>query len=116
MTQEVTLTVDNQFQTLSNGLLTASRKNNDGTRTDTWKQTLPAPPYLTMIAVGELSDVEGGRIDSARSWVLVLLAAECDENVGVCAKAQNLGLRSPSTFGLAQGFQVKRHEFGTEIS
>lgn len=57
MTQEITLTVDNQYKTLSNGLLINSRKNADGTRTDTWRQSLPAAPYLTMLAVGDFAVV-----------------------------------------------------------
>jgi aminopeptidase N len=57
MTQEITLTVDNQYKTLSNGLLVTSRKNADGTRTDTWRQSLPAAPYLTMLAVGDFAVV-----------------------------------------------------------
>ncbi|GAA4014902.1 hypothetical protein GCM10022408_30210 [Hymenobacter fastidiosus] len=55
MTQEIAMTVDGQYKTLSNGLLISSRKNPDGTRTDIWKQTLPAAPYLTMMAVGEFA-------------------------------------------------------------
>ena len=57
MTQEITLTVEDQFKTLSNGLLITSRKNPDGTRTDTWRQSLPAAPYLTMLAVGDFAVV-----------------------------------------------------------
>ena len=57
MTQEITLTVEDKFKTLSNGLLIASRKNADGTRTDTWRQSLGAAPYLTMLAVGEFAVV-----------------------------------------------------------
>ena len=57
MTQELTLTVEDQFKTLSNGLLVASKKNPDGTRTDTWRQSLPAAPYLTMLAVGDFAVV-----------------------------------------------------------
>ncbi len=52
MTQEVSLTVEASLKTLSNGLLISSRKNNDGTRTDTWKQNLPHAPYLAMLAAG----------------------------------------------------------------
>ncbi|QIX61114.1 M1 family metallopeptidase [Hymenobacter lutimineralis] len=58
MTQEIRLTVDGQYKTLSNGLLVASKNNADGTRTDTWKQALPAAPYLTMIAVGDFAVVK----------------------------------------------------------
>ncbi|MCR5888551.1 M1 family metallopeptidase [Hymenobacter sp. J193] len=57
MTQEITLTVDGQYKTLSNGLLVTSKKNADGTRTDTWKQVQPAAPYLAMIAVGDFAVV-----------------------------------------------------------
>jgi aminopeptidase N len=58
MTQEITITVDTQYVTLSNGLMVSSKKNNDGTRTDVWKQSLPAAPYLTMFAVGNFSIVK----------------------------------------------------------
>lgn len=58
MTQEIYLTVDTSFVTLSNGLLEYSRDNGDGTRTDYWKQNLPAAPYLTMIAVGKFSVIK----------------------------------------------------------
>jgi aminopeptidase N len=57
MTQEIALTVEDQFKTLSNGLLIGSKKNADGSRTDTWRQSLPAAPYLTMLAVGDFAVV-----------------------------------------------------------
>ncbi|WP_400193456.1 M1 family aminopeptidase [Hymenobacter sp. B81] len=53
MTQEISLTVEQQFKTLSNGLLVASKRNADGTRTDTWKLSQPHAPYLAMLAVGD---------------------------------------------------------------
>ena len=55
MTQEIYITVDKRMTTLSNGLLISSIDNNDGTKTDYWKQSLPAAPYLTMIAAGNYS-------------------------------------------------------------
>ena len=55
MTQELAITVDNRFVTLSNGLLVWQQRNPDSTRTDIWKQSLPSPPYLTMLAVGDFS-------------------------------------------------------------
>lgn len=58
MTQEIALTVDKKYTTLSNGLLLSQKENNDGSRTDIWKQSLPAAPYLTMIAIGEYSIVK----------------------------------------------------------
>jgi aminopeptidase N len=58
MTQEIYLTVDPKYVTLSNGMLIYSRKNADGTRTDYWKQEQPHAPYLVMVAVGEFAIVE----------------------------------------------------------
>jgi len=57
-TQEIYLTVDKKFQTLSNGLLISSKENSDGTRTDYWKQDLPHAPYLFMLGIGEFAVVE----------------------------------------------------------
>lgn len=52
-TQEIAITVQDKFTTLSNGLMVKSIKNADGTRTDVWKQKLEHTPYLFMMAVGE---------------------------------------------------------------
>ena len=57
-TQEMYLTVDDRFKTLSNGLLISSNKNNNGTRTDYWKMDQPHAPYLFMIAVGEFAVIK----------------------------------------------------------
>jgi len=57
MTQEISLTVEKQFRTLSNGSLTASRANADGTRTDTWKLSQPHAPYLATLVVGDFAVV-----------------------------------------------------------
>ncbi len=51
--QELCMTVQDTFKTLSNGLLTFSTLNGDGTRTDCWVQDLPHAPYLFMMAVGD---------------------------------------------------------------
>ena len=53
MTQDIAITVQSKYKTLSNGLLTKSIDNNNGTRTDFWSQKLAHTPYLAMIAVGE---------------------------------------------------------------
>ena len=58
MTQEILMTVDNKYVTLSNGELTFSTDNGDGTRTDDWEMNLPAAPYLSMMAVGEFAIVK----------------------------------------------------------
>lgn len=57
-TQEIFLTVDNRYRTLSNGELVYSKFNGDSTRTDYWKLDLPHAPYLFMIAVGEFEVYE----------------------------------------------------------
>ena len=57
-TQEIYITVEDKYVTLSNGDLVYSKKNKDGTRTDYWKQDLPHAPYLFMMAIGEYSIVK----------------------------------------------------------
>ncbi len=57
-TQEVFVTIEDRFTTLSNGLLVDSKKNNDGTKTDHWKLDQPHAPYLFMLAIGEFARVE----------------------------------------------------------
>ena len=52
-TQEIFITVEDRFKTLSNGALVYSNFNDDGTRTDYWQQEQDHPPYLFMLAVGE---------------------------------------------------------------
>ena len=53
LTQEIEITVaDTNYLSLSNGELVYQYYNTDGTRTDVWRQDLPAAPYLTMIAIG----------------------------------------------------------------
>lgn len=58
MTQEIIMTVDTPYVTLSNGKLIASKNNSDGTHTDHWKQDLPHAPYLAMMAVGDFAIVK----------------------------------------------------------
>lgn len=57
-TQEILMTVADTMTTLSNGVMTASRNNGDGTRTDAWRMNLPHPPYLFMMAVGNFAVVQ----------------------------------------------------------
>ncbi|MCE9539356.1 MAG: M1 family metallopeptidase [Bacteroidetes bacterium] len=58
MTQEIFITVDKKFVTLSNGELVFSSNNEDSTRTDCWQMDLPHAPYLAMMAVGEFEIVK----------------------------------------------------------
>lgn len=57
-TQEIYITVANQYKTLSNGKLISSKLNGDGTRTDYWKQDKAHAPYLVMMAVGDFAIVK----------------------------------------------------------
>jgi len=57
-TQEIYITVDSNFVTLSNGKLMFQTENEDGSRTDYWKQELPHAPYLFMMAVGDFAVVK----------------------------------------------------------
>ncbi len=57
-TQEIYVTVEDKFTTLSNGLLVSSTPNDDGTHTDYWKMDQPHAPYLFMLAVGEFAVVK----------------------------------------------------------
>lgn len=55
MTQELNITVPNEFVSLSNGTLEFSSMNGDGTRTDSWRQEQAHSTYLTMLAVGNFT-------------------------------------------------------------
>lgn len=57
-TQEMYITVEDRFVTLSNGRLVSSTTLDDGTRTDYWVMDQPHAPYLFMMAVGEYAIVE----------------------------------------------------------
>ena len=63
MTQDIRLTVDKKFKTLSNGRLISSTFNPDSSRTDRWAQSLPHAPYLAAFVVGDFAIVK----DSVRS-------------------------------------------------
>jgi len=57
-TDEISMTVEKKYVTLSNGKLVSQKNNPDGTRTDTWKMDLPHAPYLFMMAVGDFAIVK----------------------------------------------------------
>lgn len=57
-TQEIFITVEDKYTTLSNGKMVSSKKNANGTRTDHWKQDLPHAPYLFMMGVGEFKIIK----------------------------------------------------------
>jgi aminopeptidase N len=57
-TQEMYITVEDRFVTLTNGRLVSSTNQDDGTRTDYWVMDQPHAPYLFMMAIGEYAIVE----------------------------------------------------------
>lgn len=57
-TEELTVTVDNKYVTLSNGTLVSQKKNADGTRSDYWKMDLPHAPYLFFLGVGDYAVIK----------------------------------------------------------
>jgi len=57
-TQEMLITVEEGFKTISNGKLISQTNNDDGTRTDYWKQDAPHAPYLFMMAVGTFVEIK----------------------------------------------------------
>lgn len=67
-TQEMYITVDTIFKTLSNGELIFQTDNGNGTRTDYWKQSLPHAPYLFMLAIGEYAIVKDQWNDKAVNY------------------------------------------------
>lgn len=56
--QEIYMTVPDQYVTLSNGLLKEQVENSDGTRTDYWKFDQKHAPYLFFMGVGDFSIVK----------------------------------------------------------
>lgn len=58
MTQEIYITTEKKYVTLSNGELVSSSDNGNGTRTDYWRMDLPHAPYLAMMAIGEFAIVK----------------------------------------------------------
>ena len=56
-TQEISVTIRDDFETLSNGILKSSVSNDDGTRTDYWVMDMPHAPYLFMLAIGDFAVV-----------------------------------------------------------
>ncbi len=57
-TEEIAITVSEKFKTLSNGILSHSELNGDGTRTDFWEMNMPHAPYLFMMTIGDFAMVK----------------------------------------------------------
>lgn len=78
-TQKMRITVQDQFKTLSNGLLTEQIKEANNKRTDVWVMDQPHPPYLFMMAVGDFSVTRD-------EWNGVPLAYWMEQDYGPYAK------------------------------
>ncbi|MFN8293483.1 MAG: M1 family metallopeptidase [Chitinophagales bacterium] len=57
-TDEIAITCEKKYTTLSNGILTATKDLGNGLKTDTWVMDLPHAPYLFMITVGEFAVIK----------------------------------------------------------
>ncbi len=57
-TQEICITVEEKFKTLSNGKLMHTEFHPKGLKTDCYYQALPHAPYLFMMAIGEYAVVK----------------------------------------------------------
>ncbi len=57
-TQEMYVTVEANYEVLSNGTLEGVETNGDGTKTWHWVMEQPHAPYLFMLAIGEFAVVE----------------------------------------------------------
>ena len=57
-TDEISMTVPAKYVTLSNGVLTSQKNNNDGTTTDTWKMDKPHSPYLFFMGIGDYAVIK----------------------------------------------------------
>ncbi|MCO5281251.1 MAG: M1 family metallopeptidase [Chitinophagales bacterium] len=54
-TNEISITCEKKYATLSNGILTATKDLGNGLKTDTWTMDLAHAPYLVMLTVGEFA-------------------------------------------------------------
>lgn len=59
VTTEIMGTVEKPLSVVSNGKLTGTKENSDGTRTFDWKMDAPHATYLTSVVVGEYKAVAG---------------------------------------------------------
>lgn len=62
-TQDIFVTLDTAFVSLSNGLLVATENHGNGVKTDHWQQTKPHANYLTMVAGGNFVKVTDPAFD-----------------------------------------------------
>ncbi len=84
-TQEMFITVDDRYVTLSNGTLVYSQIDEESEpiplRTDYWKMDQPHAPYLFMMAVGEFAVVEDQWNDMAVNYYIDSAYAEYADDI-----------------------------------
>ncbi len=84
-TQEMFITVDDRYETLSNGTLVYSQRNPSDdsvqTRTDYWKMDLPHAPYLFMMAVGEFAVIEDQWNEMSVNYYIDTAYADYADNI-----------------------------------
>ncbi|MGB1247834.1 MAG: M1 family metallopeptidase [Chitinophagales bacterium] len=56
--QEIRITIENNFIAMSNGTMISDTDNGDGTHTTYWKQDKPHAPYLFMMTIGEFAEIK----------------------------------------------------------
>ena len=85
MSQDVFITVDEKYTTLSNGILLESISKPNQQRTDHWQQKLPHAPYLTMLGIGEFVVVKDAwkRSDGAEIPVHYYVEPEWEEEAAL---------------------------------
>src|SRR5690625_5645768 len=90
--QEIYLTVPDQYVTLSNGKLKKQTKNSDGTRTDYWNFKEKHAPYLFFVGIGDFavikdrSEEHTSELQSRGHLVCRLLLEKKNKNGSLCSR------------------------------
>ncbi|WP_066508579.1 M1 family metallopeptidase [Rufibacter sp. DG15C] len=101
MTQELFITIEDKFKTLSNGRLVSSKKEANNLRTDHWKLDQPHAPYLAMMAIGNYAVIKDTwRGKEVSYWVEPAYAATAKATFGRTPEmleffSQKLGVSFP---------------------
>lgn len=69
-TQKIAITYEKNMVSLSNGKMTSSKVNQDGTKTDIWEQKLPHSIYLSVLVVGNFKIVKDKWKDKEVSYYM----------------------------------------------
>lgn len=69
-TQRIKVTYEKNMVSLSNGKLSSSKLNLDGSKTDVWDQTLPHSVYLSVLVIGDFKIVKDKWRDKEVSYYM----------------------------------------------